>query len=173
MLIRDAEVDDLPAILDIHNNAIAESTAIWDEQQVDLADRLAWFEQRRAAGFPVLVCMVDEVVAGYATYGPWRPKSGYRYTVENSVYVAADFHRRGIASLLLTELLRRAGAAGIHAVVAGIETSNTTSIALHEKFGFRIVGQLPEVGVKFGRWLDLTLMQLTLPASTTPTRLES
>lgn len=164
MLVRDAEQDDLPAILDIHNTAIAESTAIWDEQPVDLQERVAWLDQRRAAGFPVLVCIIDDTVAGYASYGSWRPKSGYRHTVENSVYVSDSFHRRGVATALMRELLARAEAAGLHAVVAGIEASNTTSIALHEKFGFRIVGELPEVGVKFGRWLDLVLMQLTLPS---------
>ena len=159
--IRDAQHSDLPAILEIHNAAVVESTAIWDDERVDLADRIRWFDERRAAGFPVLVADVDGRVGGYATYGPWRARSGFRHTVENSVYVSGQFQRRGLATLLLTELLDRAKAAGLHVVVAGIESSNLTSIALHEKFGFRVVGQMPEVGTKFGRWLDLTFMQLT------------
>lgn len=162
-LIRDARETDLPEILAIHNNAIAETTAIWDTEPVDLPERLAWWRARTTGGFPVLVAEVDGAVAGYASYGQWRPKSGYRFSVENSVYVADRFHRRGLATALLTELLARAERAGtVHAVIAAIESSNTTSITLHEKFGFRTVGVLPEVGHKFGGWMDLTLMQLTL-----------
>lgn len=162
-MIRDARRDDLPAILVIHNRAIVDTTANWDENEVDLADRDRWFDQRAADCHPILVAEIDGVVAGFASYGPWRARSGYRYTVENSVYVADVYHRRGVATALLAELLERARRGGIHAVVAGIEASNLTSIALHEKFGFRVVGRLPEVGTKFDRWLDLVLMQLTLP----------
>ncbi|MCX4098678.1 GNAT family N-acetyltransferase [Nocardia sp. alder85J] len=162
--IRDAREDDLPAILAIHNDNIAVSTAIWDDQQVGLDERLAWWKSRTAAGHPVLVAEVDGRVAGYASYGQFRPKIGYRHSVENSVYVADAFHRRGIATALLAELVERARLSGTaHAVIAAIESTNTVSIALHEKFGFRTVGVMPEVGRKFDRWLDLTLMQLTLP----------
>ena len=88
MLIRDTVPDDLPAILTVHNAAIAETTAIWDEEQVELADRQAWFDQRTGAGLPILTADIDGQMAGYASYGPFRPKTGYRHTVENSVYVA-------------------------------------------------------------------------------------
>ncbi|NKS86508.1 GNAT family N-acetyltransferase [Rhodococcus hoagii] len=162
MLIRDATTGDLPGILEIHNEAIANSTAIWDETLADLDERRRWLDDRRADGFPVLVADVDGAVAGYASYGVWRAKSGYRYTVENSVYVHVDHHRRGIATALMTALIERARAGGIHVIVASVESSNTTSIALHERFGFRIVAQMPEVGRKFGRWLDMTYLQLTL-----------
>ncbi|MBM4539642.1 GNAT family N-acetyltransferase [Rhodococcus hoagii] len=162
MLIRDATTGDLPGILEIHNEAIANSTAIWDETLADLDERRRWLDARRANGFPVLVADVDGAVAGYASYGVWRAKSGYRYTVENSVYVHVDHHRRGIATALMTALIERARAGGIHVIVASVESSNTTSIALHERFGFRIVAQMPEVGRKFGRWLDMTYLQLTL-----------
>ncbi|WP_024803675.1 GNAT family N-acetyltransferase [Nocardia sp. BMG51109] len=166
MVIRDARAADLPEILAIHNDAIAETTAIWDTAPVDLEERRAWLRDRTAAGYPVLVAESAGEVAGYASYAQWRPKSGYRFTVENSVYVADRFHRRGIATALLTELLARAERSGtVHAVIAAIESANTTSIVLHEKFGFRIVGELPEVGHKFGRWMDLTLMQLTMPGA--------
>ncbi|BCN67811.1 GNAT family N-acetyltransferase [Rhodococcus hoagii] len=162
MLIRDATTGDLPGILEIHNEAIANTTAIWDETLADLDERRRWLDDRRADGFPVLVADVDGAVAGYASYGVWRAKSGYRYTVENSVYVHVDHHRRGIATALMTALIERARAGGIHVIVASVESSNTTSIALHERFGFRIVAQMPEVGRKFGRWLDMTYLQLTL-----------
>ncbi|WP_280456942.1 GNAT family N-acetyltransferase [Nocardia carnea] len=167
-LVRDARAADLPAILRIHNRAIAETTAIWDDEPVDLVDRQAWFANRTAHARPVLVAEVDGELAGYASYGPWRPKSGYRHTAENSIYIADHFQRRGIGAALLAELIERArGAGDIHAMIAVIESRNTASIALHERFGFRIVGQLPEVGRKFGRWMDLTLMQLTVEMSVT------
>ncbi|WP_431963594.1 N-acetyltransferase family protein [Nocardia sp. bgisy134] len=163
-VIRDAHEGDLPAVLDIHNANIATSTAIWDIDEVGIDERKTWFRTRTAAGMPVLVAEVKGEVAGYASYGQWRPKVGYRYSVENSVYIADRFQRRGLASALLTELIDRAARSGrVHAMIAAIESSNTGSIALHERFGFVVVGELPEVGHKFGRWMDLTLMQLTLP----------
>ncbi|QCQ90137.1 GNAT family N-acetyltransferase [Rhodococcus sp. SGAir0479] len=163
MHVRDAVLGDLPGILEIHNEAIAHSTAIWDETLADLDERRRWFDDRHAQGFPILVADIDGRVAGYASYGVWRAKSGYRHTVENSVYVHADFHRRGVATALMTALIDRARVAGVHVIVASIESTNTTSIALHERFGFRLVAQMPEVGRKFGRWMDMSFLQLTLP----------
>ncbi|WP_327147626.1 GNAT family N-acetyltransferase [Nocardia sp. NBC_01329] len=166
--VRDARTCDLPAILEIHNRAIAETTAIWDDEPVGLDERIAWFRNRTEHNRPVVVAEVGGELAGYASYGPWRPKSGYRHTVENSVYIADRFQRRGIGAALLAELVARAEKAGdIHAMIAAVESSNTGSIALHERFGFRTVGVLPEVGRKFGRWMDLTLMQLTVEVSVT------
>ncbi|MFI6429680.1 GNAT family N-acetyltransferase [Rhodococcus oryzae] len=162
MLIRDADHHDLPGILEIHNEAVLNTTAIWDEETVDVEDRREWLEARRRAGYPVLVAESDGRVAGYASYGVWRAKSGYRYTVENSVYVHVDHHRKGIASQLMAALIERAKVGSVHVMVASIESGNTTSIALHERFGFRTVAVMPEVGMKFGRWLDMTFMQLTL-----------
>ncbi|MGW0042398.1 N-acetyltransferase family protein [Rhodococcus sp. NPDC003348] len=162
MEIRDARDEDLPGILEIHNEAVRNTTAIWDEETVDVADRRAWLEDRRRQAFPVIVAISGGRVAGYASYGVWRAKSGYRHTVENSVYVHPDHHRRGIASALMTELISRARAGRIHVMVASIESGNTVSIALHERFGFTVVGVMPEVGVKFGRWLDMTYMQMIL-----------
>ena len=162
MIVRDATVADLPAILVIHNDAIATTTAIWDDQQVDLDDRRHWLETRQSSGLPVLVAEIDGEVAGYASYGPWRPKSGYRFTVEDSVYTHPDHRGRGVANALMPVLLDRARADEVHTIVAGIESTNTVSIALHEKYGFRRVAHLPEVGFKFGRWLDLDYLQLSL-----------
>ena len=162
MIIRDAVHDDLPAILEIHNDAIRTTTAIWDEHEVDLDDRRTWFDARRSAGLPVLVAEVSGSVIGFATYGPWRAKTGYRFTVENSVYVHPDHRGRGAANALMPALIDRARAGDVHSIVAGIEAANAGSIALHEKFGFRRVALLPEVGFKFGRWLDLAYLQLSL-----------
>lgn len=162
MIIRDAGHDDLPAILDIHNDAIRTTTAIWDEHEVDLDDRRAWFDGRRSAGLPVLVAELDGSVIGFASYGPWRAKTGYRFTVENSVYVHPDHRGRGAANALMPALIEHARGGDVHTIVAGIEATNAGSIALHEKFGFRRVALLPEVGFKFGRWLDLAYLQLSL-----------
>jgi phosphinothricin acetyltransferase len=162
MMIRDAVHDDLAAILEIHNDAIRTTTAIWDEHEVDLDDRRTWFDARRAAGLPVLVAESEVGVIGFASYGPWRPKTGYRFTVENSVYVHPDHRGRGAANALMPALIDHARRSDVHSIVAGIEATNAGSIALHEKFGFRRVALLPEVGFKFGRWLDLAYLQLSL-----------
>lgn len=166
IVIRDALDADLPAILEIHNEAVLNTTANWYEEPSTLEDRQAWLDARRAAGYPVLTAVLDDgAVAGFASYGHWRPKNAYRYTVENSVYVHVDHHRKGVAKTLMTELIARARAQERRVIVAYIEASNANSIALHAKVGFDIVGQLPGVGVKFGRVLDLTIMQLTLVPS--------
>lgn len=162
MTIRDATPADAPGLLAIHNEAVRTTTAIWDETEVDLADRAGWLADRLGGGFPVLVAEVDGVVAGYASYGPWRPKSGYRHTVENSLYVLASHHGQGLASALFDELLARSRSAGLHRMVAMIESANTVSIDLHARRGFVVVGQMSQVGSKFGHWLDLTIMQLDL-----------
>ncbi|GAA4403490.1 GNAT family N-acetyltransferase [Tsukamurella soli] len=162
MEIRDATADDLPAILAIYNDAVANSTAVWTEVLSDLDGRRRWFEERIGAGFPVLVAIVDGAVAGYATFGPYRALPGYRHTVENSVYVSESFYRRGIAEALMRELVVRAQGADVHVIVAAIEAGNLASVALHRKLGFGVVGQMPEVGTKFGRWLDLVYMQRIL-----------
>jgi L-amino acid N-acyltransferase len=163
MIVRDAVELDLPAILAIHNDAIRTTTAIWDEHEVDLEERRSWLVARQSAGLPVLVAEVDGAVAGYASYGPWRVKTGYRFTVEDSIYVHPDRRGQGLAGALLPALLDRASAGDVHSIVAGIEASNAVSIALHEKLGFRQVALLPQVGFKFGRWLDLAYLQLVLP----------
>ena len=159
--IRAAIPADLPEILEIHNDAIATTTAIWDEEQVDLADRGAWYERLVAAGRPVLVADVDGRVGGYASYGPFRPRSSYRHTVEDSVYVHRDFRRRGLARELMLALLGHAyDDPDVHVVLALIESGNTVSIELHEDLGFELVARLPETGRKFDRWLDLTILRL-------------
>ncbi|SCB60919.1 phosphinothricin acetyltransferase [Rhizobium aethiopicum] len=163
ILIRDAAEADLAAIRDIYNHAVEHTTAIWNETQVDLENRQEWMRARRARGFPVIIAEISGKVAGYASYGDWRPFDGYRHTVEHSVYVEKDCRGAGIGEALMRELIARAAAAGMHVMIAGIEADNTASIRLHEKLGFRIAGRFSEVGTKFGRWLDLTCMELRLP----------
>jgi phosphinothricin acetyltransferase len=162
MDIRDAADPDLPGILAIYNDAVQTTTAIWNERTVDLDDRRAWHAARLAQGYPVLVAADGAHVLGYATFGDWRAWDGYRHTVEHSVYVRADARGKGVASALLPVLIERARGAGKHVMIAGIEASNAPSIRLHEKLGFHPAGRLDEVGVKFGRWLDLLFMRLAL-----------
>ena len=163
MIIQDATTADLPAILAIYNDAVENTTAIWNETPVDLANRQAWLSERTAAGFPVLVAHDGTgAVVGYASYGTWRSIEGFRQTVEHSVYVRSDQRGQGLGPLLMQALIERAKQSGLHVMVAAIESENSTSIRLHERAGFVITGQMPQVGRKFGRWLDLTFMQLIL-----------
>lgn len=169
MIIRDAISADLPAIRDIFNDAVLNTTAIWMDSTVDLANREAWFAARAQQGYPILVVLDDSSeVVGYASFGDWRPFDGFCNTVEHSVYVRADQRGKGLGPLLMQALIGRAKACGKHVLVAAIESGNAASIRLHERLGFSITGQMPQVGRKFGRWLDLTFMQLII----TPERSE-
>ena len=162
MTIRDATEADLPAIMEIYNDAVAHTTAIWNETLVDLDNRKAWFDARRERGFPVLVAVRGRDVIGYASYGDWRAFDGYRHTVEHSVYVHKDARGAGAGKRLLQALIDRAAFNGVHVMIAGIEAENAASIRLHETLGFRVAGRFSEVGIKFGRWLDLACMELRL-----------
>ena len=163
MIIRDATETDLPALRDIFNDAVLNTTAIWMDNVVDLANRQAWFAARAQQGYPILVAenAAGEVV-GYASFGDWRPFDGFCHTVEHSVYIRVDQRGKGLGPQLLTALIERAKACDKHVMVAAIESGNAASIGLHQRLGFAITGQMPQVGRKFGRWLDLTFMQLIL-----------
>lgn len=160
--IRDAGEADLETIRDIYNHAVEHTTAIWNEVLIDVDNRRAWLELRRAKGFPVFVAERAGKVAGYASYGDWRAFDGYRHTVEHSVYVERDCRGAGIGKLLMQALVDHARGNDKHVMIAAIEAENQPSIALHERLGFRIVGIHREVGIKFGRWLDLAMMELKL-----------
>jgi len=149
----------LPEIRDIYNEVIRNSTAVFSDAEVTLEDRAAWFDAKRAAGFPVLAAADPSGVVGFGTFGEFRTWPGYRYSVEHSVHVRADARGRGIGRLLVQALLQEAARMQKHVMIAGIDAQNVTSIALHEKLGFQTVGELKEVAFKFGRWLDLKFMQ--------------
>ncbi|MCO5156445.1 MAG: N-acetyltransferase family protein [Aquamicrobium sp.] len=169
MDIRDADEADIDGITAIYNDAVAHTTAIWNETVVDKANRLAWLTERRRAGYPVLVAVdASGGVFGYASFGDWRAFDGYRHTVEHSVYVRADRRGHGIGEALMRALIERARGIGKHVMVAGIEARNAGSIRLHEKLGFEHAGLLRQVGAKFGAWLDLAFLQLTLDARPAP-----
>ncbi|TWB20965.1 GNAT family N-acetyltransferase [Nitrospirillum bahiense] len=162
--IRPATLDDLEGIRVIYNHAVVHTTAIWNDVQVDLENRRQWFQARMARNFPVLVAVAEGEgqgqVVGYAAYGDWRPFDGFRHSVENSVYVAPQAQGRGVGETLLRALVACARERGIHRMIAAIASENAISIALHAKVGFRTAGVFSEAGTKFGRWLDLTFMEL-------------
>ena len=158
--IRDATDADLDGILRIYNDAVLTTTAVWDETSRSIEAQRQWFAAKQAAALPVLVAADGDQIAGFCSYGPFRAWYGYRFTVENLVYVAATHRGKGIAPLLLRALIDRARAQGMHRMVAGIEAENVVSIRLHESLGFTHAAHLHEVGFKFGRWLDLVLMEL-------------
>lgn len=163
MQISDAKTRDAEGIAEIYNQAVTQGTAIWNEVQVDGRNRAHWLAERQESGFAVLVAR-DEAgaVLGYAATGHFRAFDGYRHTVEHSVYIRADRRGQGLGAALLAALIARTRKDGFHVMVAAIEAGNAASIALHRKLGFVEAGVLPEVGVKFGRWLDLALMSLRL-----------
>lgn len=162
MIIRPAAPDDLPAILAIYNDAVLNTTAIWNWHTVDLANRRAWFEMRQGQGYPILVADAQGEAIGYASFGDWRPFDGYCHTVEHSIYVAGTARRQGAGAALLEAVIAAAREAGKHVMLGGIEAGNEPSLALHRRFGFVETARMPEVGQKFGRWLDLVFMQKRL-----------
>ena len=162
VMVRAAVEGDLPAILAIYNDAVLTTTAIWNDSLVDLDNRRQWLEGRRRQRYPVLVATLGDAIVGYASFGDFRAFDGYRFTVENSVYVAEKARRQGAASALLAALIEEARALGKHVMVAGIAGDNDISIRLHAKYGFVETARMLEVGFKFGRWLDLVFMQLKL-----------
>jgi phosphinothricin acetyltransferase len=162
--IRPATMADLPALMAIYNHAVVHTTAIWNDAVADLDNRRAWYEARRKVGYPVLVAEVDGIVAGYGSFGDFRAFEGYRFSVEHSVYVAETMRRQGIASRLLEALVEEARRLGKHVMIAGVAADNDASIRLHLRHGFVETGRMPEVGIKFGRWLDLVFLQKALAA---------
>ena len=161
MEIRLAGPGDAEAIRAIYNHEVTTSTATFDLVERSLEDQKAWLAAR-AGAFSVLVAEIDDEVAGFASLSPFRERAAYRSTVENSVYVAADHRGRGVADRLLGNLLEVARTSGFHSVIARIGGNNEASTALHAKHGFREVGVERQVGRKFGRWQDVTVMQVVI-----------
>ena len=166
--VRKATTRDLEAILYIYNDAIINTTAVYNYEAHTLDMRAAWFQDKVAKNLPVLVAVDHDEVLGFSTYGPFRIWAAYKYTVESSVYIHPEHKGKGIAKLLYKPLIELAQANDVHTLVAGIDAANLASIKLHEHFGFREVGHFKEVGFKFDRWLDLKFMQLILPTPLHP-----
>jgi phosphinothricin acetyltransferase len=159
--VRSATEADLPVIRAIYNQYVLSSTCTFQLEPDTAAERLAWF-QGRGDKHPVTVAEVDGEVVGWGSLSRWKDRAAYDRSVEASVYVSADRHRRGIGRVLLLDLLDRARALGHHVVIGGACTEHPASIALQESVGFERVGCFREVGFKFGRWLDVLWLQKVL-----------
>ncbi len=162
--IRPASASDLDAVLAITNDVIASSTAIYNDRPVTLDDRRAWMEDRRRLGYPVLVAASGEEVLGYSSFGDFRAWPGYRFTVEHSVQVRAGWRGQGLGRQLVEALFPMAAGLGKHVMIAGVDAGNAASLRFHERLGFERAAHFREVGYKFGRWLDLVLLQRFLDA---------
>ena len=168
-LIDCTEAEHAPAILEILNEAIVNSTALYDYVPRPPQAMATWFATKRANGFPV-VGAVDAAgsLAGFASWGTFRAFPAYKYTVEHSVYVHRDHRRRGLGKLLIKELIQRAHSADVHVMVGCIDAANVGSIDLHRRLGFAHCGTFEQVGFKFGKWLDAAFYQLRLETPTQP-----
>ncbi len=162
MIVRPAQIGDLPTILTIYNHIIATSTAVYTREPVDLANRQTWFDERRKLNYPIVVADDHGTVAGFASFGDFRAWWGYRYTVEHMVHVDDRYQGQGIGRMLIETLEVEAKALGKHVMIGAIDAANEGSIRFHARLGFQEAGRLSEVGHKFGRWLDLVLMQKLL-----------
>jgi L-amino acid N-acyltransferase len=163
-VIRPATESDLVAINDIYNHFVVHSTCTYQEEPESLEGRQEWF-RHHGDRHPVIVAELAGQVVGWGSLSPYHPRSAYRRTVENSVYVHHDYQRHGIGSLLLAALIARARSLGHRTIIAAIDAEQAGSVALHVRFNFEQVGNMKQLGFKFGRWLDVIYMELLLKDS--------
>ena len=157
------------AILDIFNDAILHSTALYDYQARTMDNMVSWFNNKEAGNYPVIGIESESgELMGFASYGSFRAYPANKYTLEHSVYVANAHRGKGIASLLMQPLIGLAQEQNYHTLIGSIDASNQPSIALHEKLGFTHAGTIRHAGFKFGDWLDLAFYQLLLPTPFQP-----
>jgi L-amino acid N-acyltransferase YncA len=159
--IRLAEITDLEAIREIYNDAVLTTTATFDIEPRTYEKQLEWFSQHNNK-FQVIVFEIDGIIAGWASISKWSDRIAYEGTAENSVYVKKEFRNHGIGRRLLSQLIQNALNSGLHTIIARIAGGNQTSIRMHAEFGFEIIGIMKEAGMKFGRYIDVTLMQKML-----------
>jgi L-amino acid N-acyltransferase YncA len=161
--IRPATEADLPAITKIYEHAVLHGTATFELVAPDLAEMTRRFRALMDGGFPYFVGVLDGRVGGYAYAGPYRPRPAYRFTVENSIYLDPAIHRRGLGLVLLRRLIEECEQRGYRQMIAVIgDSANAGSVGVHARCGFQMIGTHPNVGLKFGRWLDTVMMQLPL-----------
>ena len=162
MTIRPYQTEDTQAILEIINHNILHSTSLYDYSVRTIEQQKAILEDKIKKGFPVIVAEKEGEILGFGMYSEFRFREAYQFTVEHSVYVAANHLGKGIGKRLLSELIVLAKAQKLHTMIGVIDSENQNSIAFHEQFGFKIVGVIKESGYKFDRWLDSVFMQLIL-----------
>lgn len=168
--IRPVRADDIPTITRIYAEAVRDGTASFELEPPDETEMGERQQALLAKRYPYLVAERSGVFAGYAYAGPYRARHAYDWCVEDSIYIAPDFHRRGIGRLLLERLISESAALGFRQMLAVIgDTANTASVAVHAAAGFRMIGTFQSIGWKHGRWLDTVLMQRQLGSGdTTP-----
>lgn len=164
MIVRDATLEDAEAIRAIYNDAVLNTTAVFDYAAREPQAQRDWLQMKTEQNLPVLVAEDDGSVLGYCSYGPFRPWPAYLYTVENAIYIAPQSRGKGIGTLLLQPLLQIAKERGLRTMIAGITADNAASLRLHEKLGYERAGVIREAGWKFERWLDLVFLQRMLQA---------
>lgn len=160
--LRHAALPDLKSILDIYNEAIERTTAIYEYAPFTFAYMESWWQQRQNEHWPVIVVETNGQVVGFATYGTFRARAAYRTTMEHSVYVLESFRGKGFGKQLLNAIIEEARKNDIHVLIGGIDADNKLSILMHEAAGFTVAGHLHQVAFKFDRWLDLVFMERIL-----------
>jgi phosphinothricin acetyltransferase len=159
IMIRPATENDVPAITEIYNEAVLNTTATFDTEVKSVEDRLKWFHAHDDS-FPVFVATLHDRVVGWASLSRWSDRCAYDSTAETSLYVHADFRKQGIGKQLMDLLVKEGASIGKHTLIARITHGNEQSIYLHERLGFTVIGTLREVGVKFGKYHDVHMLQL-------------
>lgn len=161
LVVRLARLDDAEAIRAIYNHEVATGTSVFDLVPRTAEEQRRWLTERSGA-HAVIVALIDDTVAGFASLSRYKERAAYNTSVENSVYVAPEFQGQGLGERLLAEILEIGAAHGFHAVIARISGENEISVRVHTKVGFELIGREREVGRKFGRWLDVVVMQKIL-----------
>ncbi len=163
MTIRPATRADCPGVLAIYNDAVLTTTATYDYEPRTLEQREGWFDDHARDGYAVFVAEGEGGrIVGWSALNPYHARPGYRFTSENSIYIAADMRGQGLGKLLLAPLIEAARRKGLHAIIAAIDATNEASLRLHARFGFVHVGHFKQVGYKFDRWLDVIYMERLL-----------
>ncbi|PRX53676.1 GNAT family N-acetyltransferase [Flagellimonas meridianipacifica] len=162
IIIRKAEERDVTEILDIVNYEILNSTVLYDYKKRTYQQQLVWFEKKQIDKMPIIVAEIENRVAGFGTYGIFRPWAAYQFSVEHSIYVHRDMRANGVGKKLLSKLIELAKDNGFHTMIAGVDGSNEKSFEFHKNFGFEEIGTFKEIGFKFDKWLDLRFLQLFL-----------
>lgn len=167
-MIREAMEKDLTEILEIYNEAILNTTAIYAYKAHTIDERKQWYDKKMQEGYPVLVFEESGKVMGFATFGPFRAWPAYKYTIEHSIYVHDKYRNKGIGTALINEIIRISNEREFATIVAGIDEANDKSIKMHEKLGFKYSGTIYKAGYKFGKWLNLVFYQLELKGPKNP-----
>ncbi len=161
--VRPATAEDVAGILEIYNDAVRHTTASYDYEPNTFEQRMAWFEEHTRNNYPIFVAeKAGAGMVGWSALNRFHTRPGYRFTTENSIYVAAAHRGQGVGKLLMPPLIAGARDRSMHVILAAIDATNEASIRLHASFGFEQTAFLKQVGFKFGRWLDVVYMQLLL-----------